>query len=167
MNQTTPTFDLRGTVLRVVPNVFQTMLSLPATLATTTSAPSADVGAAVHDERVSGTIGIAGETLSGFIYLHFSEALARRVTVAMLGLDSPDAADNSSVNDVVSEMANMIGGGFKSALCDANLPCAMSTPSIIRGQAFDIELPPGLSSETFIFDCSGEFLAVEIHLKLD
>lgn len=158
-NQTASTFDLRGTVLRVVPNVFETMLSLPAKPAAPDATP--------HIQRVSGTIGIAGETLSGFIYLHFSEALARRVTVAMLGLDSLDAADNGSVNDVVSELANMIGGGFKSALCDANLPCAMSTPSIIRGQAFAIELPPGLSSETFIFDCHGEFLAVEIHLKLD
>ena len=158
-NQTASTFDVRATVLRVVPLVFETMLSLPANLA----APDATL----HIERVSGTIGIAGEPLSGFIYLHFSEELARHVTVAMLGLDSPDAADNGSVNDVVSELANMIGGNFKSALCDANLPCAMSTPSIIRGQAFDIEMPPGLKSETFIFSCQGEHLAVEIHLKLD
>ena len=158
-NQTASTFDERATVLRVVPLVFETMLSL-------TIVPAA-TGTALHKERVSGTIGIASETISGFIYLHFSEALARRVTVAMLGLDSPEAADNGSVNDVVSELANMIGGNFKSALCDANLPCAMSTPSIIRGQAFDIEMPPGLKSETFIFSCQGEHLAVEIHLKLD
>jgi CheY-specific phosphatase CheX len=159
MTPTPSTFDLHGAVLRIVPQVFETMLSL-------TVAPGAAV-APTKGERVSGTVGIAGETLSGAIYLHFSEPLARRAAAAILGLDSPDAADTSSVNDVVSELANMIGGGFKSALCDANLPCAMSTPSIVRGPAFVIELPPGLRSENFAFDCHGERLAVEVHLKLD
>ena len=159
MNPTSTPFDLHGTVLRIVPHVFDTMLSL-AIMPGKISEPA-------RGERVSGTIGIAGETLSGSVYLHFSEALARRAAAAMLGLDSPDAADTGSVNDVVSELANMIGGGFKSALCDANLPCAMSTPSIVRGPAFAIELPPGLRSENFAFDCHGERLAVEVHLKLN
>lgn len=159
MNETTTPFDLHGAVLRIVPHVFDTMLSLPI-LPGTAGDPSTG-------ERVSGTIGIAGETLSGSVYLHFSEPLARRAAAAMLGLDSPEAADTSSVNDVVSELANMIGGGFKSALCDANLPCAMSTPSIVRGPAFAIELPPGLRSEKFSFNCLGERLAVEVHLKLN
>ena len=43
----------------------------------------------------------------------------------------------------------------------------MTTPFIVRSPAFIIELPPGLCSETFIFDCNGEQLAVEVHLKLE
>lgn len=159
MNPTSTPFDLHDAVLRIVPHVFDTMLSLPIMRST--------AGNTAWGERVSGTIGIAGESLSGSVYLHFSEPLARRAAAAMLGLDSPEAADTGSVNDVVSELANMIGGGFKSALCDANLPCAMSTPSIVRGPAFAIELPPGLRSENFTFDCHGERLAVEVHLKLN
>ena len=74
--------------------------------------------------------------------------------------------DNGAVNDVASELTNMIGGGIKSALNDAERPCAMSTPSIVRGLGFTIELAPGARSETFVFDCHGERLAVEVHLKL-
>jgi chemotaxis protein CheX len=159
MIQTSSTFDMPETIRHIVPNVFDTMLSLVA--------KSTVIGAVPHGERVSGTIGIASDTLSGSVYLHFAEPLARRAAAAMLGLDSPDAADVSAVNDVVSELANMIGGGFKSALCDAGYPCAMSTPAIVRGHGFAIELPPGLSSETFVFDCHGESLAVEVHLKLN
>ena len=159
MTPATTTFDMQGTIQRLVPNVFETMLSLVA--------KPVDPALAPRGERVSGTIGIASDVLSGSVYLHFSEPLARRAAVAMLGLESVDAAGNTDVNDVVSELANMIGGGFKSALCDAGRPCAMSTPAIVRGQGFAIELPPGLCSETFVFDCQGEFLAVEVHLKLD
>lgn len=158
MNQI-PSFDLAGAIQRIIPNVFETMLSLT----TTPCAASTPAGG----ERVSGTIGIAGETLSGAIYLHFSEPLARRAAAAMLGLNSVDKVDTGAVNDVASELANMIGGGIKSALCDADRPCAMSTPSIVRGPAFVIELPSGLLSETFVFDCNSERLAVEVHLKLD
>ena len=43
----------------------------------------------------------------------------------------------------------------------------MSTPSIVRGRAFVIELPPGAGFETFSFDCHGEPLAVDVYLKLD
>lgn len=159
MIQTRPTFDLRGAIERIVPNVFETMLSLPAK--PTASRP------VTRGDRVSGTIGIASDVLSGSVYLHFSEPLARQSAAAMLGLDSPDAADTSAVNDVVSELANMIGGGLKSALNDSGRPCAMSTPAIVRGESFAIELPPGLDSETFTFECHGLLLAVEVHIKLD
>ena len=159
MTEATSTFDLAGIIQRIVPNVFDTMLSLAVK-----PTPSCLVGCG---ERVSGTIGIAGDTVSGAVYLHLTEPLARRAAVAMLGLDFAGAADTSAINDVTSELANMIGGGLKSALCDAERPCAMSTPAIVRGMAFVIELPPGLRAETFAFDCHGECLSVEVHLKLD
>lgn len=159
MIESTPTFDTQGTIRRLVPNVFETMLSLVAR--------PVDPALAPRGERVSGTIGIASDELSGSVYLHFSEPLARRAAAALLGQESADAVNNADVNDVVSELTNMIGGGFKSALCDSGRPCAMSTPAIVRGPAFVIELPPGLFSETFVFDCQGEYLAVEVHLKLD
>jgi CheY-specific phosphatase CheX len=156
---TAPTqFDLKTTVQAVVPNVFQTMSSLPITLIKAGVVPSG--------ERISSTVGIASETVSGSVYLHFSEQLARRVTTAMLGLNGSENVDTSSVNDVVSELANMVGGGLKSVLADAGWPCGISTPAVVRGGSFVIELPKGLDAETFFFDCQGEALAVEVHLKL-
>ena len=156
MTSAPSTFDLRGALLGIVPHVFQTMLSL-----------AVKPGEPLRGERISGTIGIVGENLSGAVYVHFSESLAKRAASVMLSLDSADEPDHECVNDVASELANMIGGGLKSALCNAGWPCAMSTPSIIRGPAFTIELPQGLRADTFSFDCDGEPLAVEVHLNLE
>ncbi len=156
MNPSAVEFCLRDIVRDAVPRVFETMLSLP--VAPLPAAPSA------RAERVSGTIGIGGERVSGAIFVHFPEALAGHVTAAMIG--GASAADSSAQNDVVCELTNMIGGAIKSALCDATWPCAMSTPSVIRGMAFSVELPPGAVAEKFFFDCKGECLALEIQLKL-
>ncbi len=159
MTQTPATFNLPAAMNQLVPHVFSTMLTLEA-------AP-ASAGAPPHGERVCGTVGLGGDTVSGSIYLHLSEGLAGRATAAMLGLDDASAASASDVNDVVGELTNMIGGALKSALCDAERPCAMSPPSIVRGQEFAIEMPPGLRSETFLFDCQGDLFAVEVYLKLN
>lgn len=152
------TFDLDGVVRRIVPEVFETMLAFPA-------APHPWV-AAVAGERVSGAVGVGGERVSGSIYLHLPESLARRAAAAMLSLPATETAGAGVVNDVISELTNMVSGGIKSALCDSNWPCAMSTPSVFRGPAFVIEVPPGSIASSFFFDCHGEHLAVEIQLKL-
>jgi len=159
MNPIVPEFDLKGTVPNIVQNVFETMLNLPVT-------PGGE-GVPLQEERVSGTIGIVGDGFSGAVYLHFPEPLARRAAAMMLGFGSPEEVDTTAVNDVISELANMIGGGIKSALCDGGMDCAMSTPAIVRGPAFAVELPAGTRVEQFSFQSAAECLAVEVHLKLD
>lgn len=149
------TVELNALVPQVVANVFATMLSMEA---------KPEAGSLLKGECVSGTIGIEGEELSGAVYLHFTEALAKKAAAAMLGL-SEETVAMELVNDVASELANMIGGGLKSALADQGWPCAMSTPSIVRGPAFAVELPEESQCETFQFTSQGETLAVEIHLK--
>jgi CheY-specific phosphatase CheX len=61
----------------------------------------------------------------------------------------------------------MVTGGLKSSLCNAGLPCAMSTPAIIRGKSFDIEPMPNVRREMIHFMCQGERIMVEIHIKFD
>jgi CheY-specific phosphatase CheX len=58
----------------------------------------------------------------------------------------------------------MIGGGFKSALCDAGWVCAMSTPAIIRG-AYAIEVPQDLRAQVSHLSCQNHPFAVEVHIK--
>lgn len=149
-------FSLREWMNSIVPTVFATMVSLEARPTPPTSHPRSGVG-----ERVSGAIGIAGESLTGAVYLHLSLAFATEVAALMLGA-APRPAD---VNDVVGELCNMIGGKLKSLLADHGAPCAMSPPSIIRGASFAIESMPDARLETYRFDCLTYQLAVEIHLQ--
>lgn len=155
----TTEFSVCDCIQGSVPNVVETMLGFSA---------SADPSptAMIDRDHVSGTIGIVGDNVTGAIYVHLSELLARKVVNAMMGTPDDQPVADSDLNDVVGEFTNMVAGGFKSALCNAERPCAMSTPSIIRG-AFGIEVPHELKAEKFHFLCQGHRLTVEVHLKLD
>ena len=159
MSQTVQLPNVCEFMTRHLVDVFDTMLAMPAALA--------PAGAPPHfDERVTGSIGFAGETVTGAVYLHLSAAFARRVAAAMLGLPPTEAIPESDVNDVVGEAANMLTGGLKSWLCDHGAPCAVSTPAIIRGD-FDVEVMPDVTRERLVFESGGECLIVEIHIKLN
>lgn len=152
-------FNTQSAIEGVVPNVFGTMLGLSPT-------PITGGGPLMEPNRVGGTIGIAGDNVTGAIYVHLPEALARVAVNAMFGNPAEQPVEEGDINDVIGELTNMIGGGFKSALCDAGRACAMSTPSVIRG-AYVIEAPPDLRAEIIHFRCQGQPLAVEIHIKFD
>ena len=156
---TSTEFNPTDTLQTIVPKVFETMLGF-----TASPAPKGNLRAA--PDRVSGTIGIAGENVTGAIYVHLTESLAGQAVNALLGNPPEESVGDGDLNDAVGELTNMIGGGFKSALCDAGCACAMSTPSIIRG-AYAVEAPQDLLAEVVHFSCRGQSLAVEIHIKLD
>ena len=84
----------------------------------------------------------------------------------MLQSTPGQSASDNDVHDMVGELANMIGGGLKSKLCDADVYCVISTPSVIQG-AFDVQSTPGICVEKFYFACFGQRFAVEIHLQFN
>ncbi|TXT46349.1 MAG: hypothetical protein FD140_4485 [Limisphaerales bacterium] len=151
--------DIGPHIAKMVEEVFGTMLNLKAEPARSTESPPAH-------ERISGSIGLAGERVIGAIYLHLTDPLARLATSAMLGLPVEELGAGTEINDVVGEMTNMMAGGFKSTLCDIGAVCAMSTPAIIRGQAFEIKVAPDVSQLTYPFTCQGHHFSIEIHLKI-
>ena len=67
---------------------------------------------------MTGSVGFAGENVTGAVYLHLSAAFANRVAAAMLGLQPEEIMGETEVNDVVGEVTNMLTGGLKSWLCD-------------------------------------------------
>jgi CheY-specific phosphatase CheX len=156
MNTIESKFKVGEHIGGIVAHVFETMLTLQALPTPAAKLP--------HD-RVSGAIGIAGDHVIGTVYLHFPDPLAREVTRAMLQSPPDQAASDSDVNDVIGEMSNMIGCRLKSLLNDADIFCAVSTPSVIRG-AFAVEAPQGVRAEVFYFNCLGQRLAVEVHLQI-
>lgn len=158
MNPALPTFPLAEWLHEIVPNVFQTMVSLAAVPASGPTPP-------VTGERVVGALGIAGDFLLGTVYLQMTAPLAEDVTAALLDLEPGGKPAPAEVNDAIGEICNMIGGALKSIMSDHGNPCAISPPSIIRGSAFAIEPMPDAHVETISFDCLGHRLAVEIHLQ--
>jgi CheY-specific phosphatase CheX len=158
-----PTVELTNVcefMKRHVVDVFETMLATKALLLPDHEPPHCL-------ERVSGSVGFAGDSVNGAVYLHLSASFANRAAAAMLGLKPEEISGEAEVNDVVGEVTNMLTGGLKSWLCDSGAPCAVSTPAIIRGTSFAVEAMPEVQRESLVFDCAGERVAVEIHIKIN
>lgn len=160
MSQTIPIADVREFMTHHLMEVFETMLSLKAR-------PASKSGGPQLGDRITGSVGFAGETVTGAVYVHLSTPFANQAAAAMLGLPPEETAGESDVNDVVGEIANMLTGGLKSWLCDAGAECAVSTPAIIRGTAFDVEPVPDVQRECVAFDCNDDRFFVEIHIKFN
>ena len=141
-------------------DVFDTMLSMKAV-------PKRGETPPPFTSRVTGAVGFAGDDVNGAVYLHLSAPFALKIAATMLGIAPEEISGESDVNDVVGEATNMVTGGLKSWLCDNNAPCAMSTPAIIRGTSFSIEPTPDVERECLVFQCDGEFIVAEIHIKLN
>jgi CheY-specific phosphatase CheX len=158
MNKNAQAVDVRQYIIQHLGNVFQTMLARD-------SSPVAGEGMPFDTERVTGCVGLGGENVSGVLYLHLSAEFAHKAAVAMLGLDPGDAIEESEVNDVVGELTNMLTGGLKSTFCDAGIPCMVSTPTIIRGTAFNVESAEEVERIWQMFESGGERVVVETHIK--
>ncbi len=157
MTNPAQTLDIPHLAGDAIASVFQTMLSLP--LQVVAGSPPVQ-----FPEHVSGSVGFGGEKVIGAVYIHFGADFARQICAGMLGL-APEEISDAEVNDVVGEMCNMVAGGLKSTLCDAGATCAVSTPAIIRGHSFVIETVPDVRQERLVYDCQGNRLVVEVHIK--
>jgi len=151
---------VREFLVRHLAEVFLTMLSLPAV-------PLAALPSVDANEHISGSVGFAGETVTGAVYLHLPAPLATHITATMLGLPAAETPGDSDVNDVVGEVTNMLAGGLKSWLCDAGAVCALTTPAIIRGHSFHILAGEGVSRIKFVFESSPHQGLVEAHIKFN
>jgi len=158
MNPPVEAAAVQAYLARHLTEVFATMLSLPAEIL-------ADAAPGGASGRVSGSVGFVGETVTGAVYLHVPAALAGHMTGAMLGLPAEETPGDAEVNDVVGEVTNMVAGGLKSWLCDAGAACALGTPAIIRGTAFQIIASDGVARVQFGFVSGAHRGVVEAHLK--
>ena len=156
--QTASSLDIHHFLNGHLVDVFETMLSMKARPAPQGPPPE-------FAGRTTGSVGFAGDTVTGAVYLHLSSDFANQIAATMLGLPPGESLGETEVNDVVGECTNMLAGGLKSALCDKGHECAVSTPAIIRGNSFAIESLPGVRHEQLIFECDGVRFAVEFHIK--
>lgn len=158
MTTQTQTLDVRQFMTKHLVDVFETMLSMRAELQAAAHAPD-------FPTRVTGSVGFGGDTVTGAVYLHLSAPFAVRCTSAMLGLPVEEITGDAEANDVVGEMTNMLAGGLKSALCDSGHLCAVSTPAIIRGTAYQIEALPDVQRVDLTFQSGTDPVLVEVHIK--
>lgn len=149
---------IRQTITSTLIETFDTMMSM----ALDAVEDSTAIG--IDDNRMVGTIHFGGEVV-GVMRFHLSEAFARSVTAAMLGIEVTDIKSNEEVNDVIGELATIVAGNLKTEFLDAGLTCVTSTPSITSGSDFKIDSTDIAPPLKFTFRQADEYVRVELSAK--
>ena len=137
--------------------IFDTMLDLPVVFPQKSATP--------FTEGIVAEVGIAGDAV-GFVSIHLKTAMARSFTRAMLGYEAEEEPEEDEIEDVVSEMSNMLGGNLKSKLMDAGYPCKLSVPSVTNGSDFSIKTSGQDKNLLFPFSHNQQTGYVTIHTEL-
>jgi chemotaxis protein CheX len=151
--------DLKGFVTHAATGVFDTMLSMKLEPEAPPNRESVTTG-----DHVVGTVGFAGKVM-GNVSIFVSREFAREMTAAMLGMAADEIGSDEEVNDVIGEVCNMVGGDLKSRLCDADLTCSLSIPSITFGSSFRIESKGWDRHEVYGFRNSHHSALMEVYIK--
>ncbi len=150
--------DINEFITNAVSEVFETMLSMK--LEGVVVNPSESL----NGENIVGTVSFAGVVM-GNLNLHVDNKFARLMTAAMLGMEIDDIEGDEEVHDVIGEVCNMIGGDLKSRLCDSDLTCELSIPSITSGKEFSIMSRGWDRSELYAFRFQQHTAVVEVYIK--
>jgi chemotaxis protein CheX len=87
-------------------------------------------------EVSSSLVGITG-TWDGAVIVACDRDLAVRFAMAMFALAESEVSDDE-INDALGELANMVGGNFKSMLPPI---CNLSLPTVVEGREYRVRLP--------------------------
>jgi len=145
-------------IFEITESIWALTLGLPVTLRDDIATVERTADFIIGRVLITGYVQIHG-AWEVTVLLECSEALARRVTVTMFGVESDDLAP-ADLEDAVGELTNMISGSFKSLLPGA---CTLSTPLVLEDMDRDSTL--GTSSTVasqVAFECEGELFLVTL-----
>ncbi|HSO63289.1 MAG TPA: flagellar motor switch protein FliN [Desulfobacterales bacterium] len=151
--------DYKTRLSEAATNVFDTMLSL------TLEPAEAVASTSLTGTRDVSSVCFAGDA-TGIVSVHVPEDLARIMAANMLGMEPEEIEGHAEIEDLLGELGNIVGGNLKSALTDAGLRCALSTPSFTTGSDFMIESLNLERYERYAFQCEGRAVFVEMGIKI-
>ena len=150
--------DLREFTTSAVSDVFDTMLSMGVEFVEGNQMEYR------NGSHIVGTVSFAGVVM-GNLNLHVGEEFARQMTASMLDMETDEIDGDEEIHDVIGELCNMICGSLKSRLCDSNLTCELSIPSITSGKEFSIESRGWDRSELYAFHNNHHTALVQVYIK--
>jgi len=125
--------------------IWSTMLGLDAI----EGSESAEAAAFVSSVDISGS-------WEGTVSISFTRSLAQHLTAVMLASE-PATATQAEVDDVMAELANIVGGNVKGLFSG---PCQLSLPRV-EPAATDL-LPAPQSRSRSWFECDGQAFSVTV-----
>ena len=152
-------FDVRKPITGSLIEMFDMMLSM--------DLKTYDDGTelVLDDDKIVGSVSYVGQ-LMGTLNIYISDAFARTISAAMIGVEVGEIEGYGDIKDVVSEICNIVGGNLKSKLDDAGFASNLSTPSMTIGSDFSIESQNMMKYEKLAFHHENEVVYVEIGIKV-
>jgi chemotaxis protein CheX len=120
------------------------------------------VGSAQPVATVVGTVNFLG-SVSGTVSFYSSDAAAREIVGAMLGIEPAEAG--AEVADTVGEITNMIAGTFRGKLTQAGETLMITPPSVTVGTDFRAQHFNVAARVLCPFRMRGQDLFVELILQ--
>ena len=151
--------DCKAKIQTAMVEVFDTMISMD--LQPAESIPAENL------EGLRNTASVCfGGDATGIVNIQVSDEFSRIMAASMLGMAPEEIEGLEEIIDLLGELSNIVGGSLKSALTDAGLACALSTPSFTSGTDFEIELLNLERYERFAFKHDGHTVFVEMGIKI-
>ncbi|ABB30430.1 hypothetical protein GeomeDRAFT_1393 [Geobacter metallireducens RCH3] len=100
---------------------------------------------------ISGMVGLGGDC-TGMVGIHIPEELAREATASMLGMEMDEIEGDGDVHDAMGELTNMLAGEVKMIFSARGMSVCLSTPSVISGREYSVEVVSSGAAVVVPFD---------------
>jgi chemotaxis protein CheX len=147
---------LLANLVSATEEVFETMV-----FAQVSAKPPIPQSSTSHRSGVVATVAFAGHR-RGAVALHTSDAAARAIAGAMLGL--PASSVNGQMPDAMGEVANMIGGSLRTRMAAFEPAWALSVPTVTIGSDFATSWKTNVARVMCPFEFQQETIFVELIL---
>ncbi|HUO25918.1 MAG TPA: chemotaxis protein CheX [Candidatus Aquilonibacter sp.] len=141
-------------IVQSATEVFQLMLNANIDAA---QAPSGE-----RPGQVCAMVGMAG-SLTAVFRIRCSKESAHSIATKMLGGQNP--GDESAVYDALGEVANMLAGNFKGKISGLSDGCALSVPTVITGENYDVYPHSGGHQIKVYFLYEGKPISITLELS--
>jgi chemotaxis protein CheX len=114
---------------------------------------------AMQGQRVLTGCVVVGGAWKGAVIVTCARPFAQRAATTMLGV-APEQVTEDDLYDVMGELANVIGGNFKSLLSSwVQNPCQLSIPLVADGV---VSLPGAAAAHHLLFELGNDVLRVRV-----
>jgi CheY-specific phosphatase CheX len=115
-------------------------------------------------EHVLATVRFSGKG-TGLVQLRLAPTEAQSIACAAIGVATTNLTSPEEIDDVIGELANIVGGNLESNLCDAGIACKLTAPLVNRVTSFQKLTTSGGVSERLGFSSSAVTAFVDVSVN--
>jgi flagellar motor switch protein FliN len=151
--------DIKNLIIKIIPQIFNTMLSMEVEYSDSVSAPHSDA------DCMAGTLEFAGD-VTGHLRILVATDFARLMMTARHGTETENIEGGEAIQNVLLEIINMTADHLKAVMIEAGFSCEHSAPSVsgMTDASADNKNPENL--QRFAFQHAEESIIVEMGLNI-